>query len=76
MNAWFLVHGAMGFGAARLGVPLPAAMGGAVLYEIAENANRGAMRKAVFKAKGPETRADAVSDLLFFGLGYIAGRKP
>jgi hypothetical protein len=74
VDPWTLVHALVGVAAGYARVNPGIAMGAAVLYEAAENAHAGQLRKTIFAASGPETPRNVIVDLMAFGAGMYAGR--
>ena len=75
-DPWTVVHLGTGLAAGLMGLPAGATFLGAVLYEAAEGPFEASdFGGKLFNVSKPETRANAVADVVVFMLGFYAGRK-
>lgn len=76
IDPWTAVHFAMGLAAGLAALSPPLAMAAAVAYEVAEQVfERTEFGRAFFNVSGPEIPANAIADLVVFGVGQWLGAK-
>ena len=75
LDPWTIVHFGTGLAAGLTDAPPVPALTAAIAYEGAEQVmERKELWRELFKTSGPESRANAVMDILVFALGMWLGR--